>query len=121
MSLARLSLGDPAGEDWPVVGLSGEVDLSNVDDLAVRLQQAVGNGACGLVLDLSGAAYLDSTGLRLLFGLARQLQDRQQRMVLVVPPHSRICKVLELGGIQHVARVVDDLPTAAATVGQEQP
>jgi anti-anti-sigma factor len=106
VTLARVSHDGTAGSGWPVVVLTGEVDLSNVDDLAVALQQAVPNDATGLVLDLSGVSYLDSTGLRLLFGLARKLSDRQQRLHLVVPQGSVISKVLDLGGVRHVAALV---------------
>lgn len=95
---------------WPVARLGGEVDLSNVDDLGARLTQAVGNGATGLVLDLSDVVYLDSTGLRLLFGLARQLNDRQQHLRVVLPHGSLLTRLLDLSGFRQVAEVVDHLP-----------
>ncbi|GAA2722430.1 STAS domain-containing protein [Cellulomonas aerilata] len=94
---------------WPVARMTGEVDLSNVEDLGRRLERSVSNRARGLVLDLSGVTYLDSTGLRLIYRLARQLGDRQQRLRLVVPDDSRIRRVLTLAGVGTVAQVVPDL------------
>jgi anti-anti-sigma factor len=64
--LARIEL----DEDGPlrVVRLSGEIDISNADDLETRLR-AFARGA-GFRLDLSGVSYVDSAGVRLLFHLA---------------------------------------------------
>ena len=95
--------------DWPVAALTGAVDLSNVEELGSRLERAVSNRALGLVLDLSGVTYLDSTGLRLVFRLVRQLADRQQRLCLVVPPSSRLSRLLSLAGVGTVAEIVPDL------------
>ena len=94
---------------WPVARLTGAVDLSNVEHLTVQIERYVSNRALGLVVDLSGVTYLDSTGLRLLYRLARRLGDRQQTLRLVVPDGSRISRVLTLAGIGTVAQVVPDM------------
>ena len=90
----------------PVVSLSGEVDGSNADDLAERIAAAIRNDALSLVLDLSKVTYLDSSGVRLVFRLARGLRDRQQDLHLVVPCGSRVRRLLELAGVDVVARVL---------------
>ncbi len=107
MSVGELHVMDDAA--WPVARLSGAVDLSNVDDLGLRLERSVSNRALGLVLDLSDVTYLDSTGLRLIYRLVRQLGDRQQSLHLVVPQTSRIARVLQLAGVGAVAQVVPHL------------
>lgn len=94
------------GGPWPVVLLRGEIDLSNVDALAQVAEQAVSNHDIGLVLDLSGVTYMDSTGLRLVFRLARTLGDRQQSLRLVVPEGARIARVLDFAGVGTVAEVL---------------
>ena len=98
---------------WPLARLTGAVDLANVDQLGRRLEQAVSNRALGLIVDLSGVTYLDSTGLRLIFRLARQLGDRQQTLRLVVPQESRIRRVLQLAGVGSVVQVSPDLAQLA--------
>lgn len=100
--------GDPLR---PVVALSGDIDASNADQLGSRIAQAVGNEAMSLVLDLSDVTYLDSSGIRLVFRLARGLRNRQQELHLVIPPGSRVRRPLDLAGVGVVARV---LPTATA-------
>ena len=115
MSIGTVDVSDD--DAWPVARMSGAVDLSNVDDLGRQVERSVSNRARGLVLDLSGVTYLDSTGLRLIYRLARQLGDRQQALRLVVPDDSRILRVLTLAGVGTVARVVPDL--AALDPAQE--
>jgi anti-anti-sigma factor len=114
MTVAQVHIEGSAG--WPVAQLTGEVDLSNADDLGLLVEGSVSNAALGLVLDLTGVTYLDSTGLRLVFRLARELRDRQQQLCLVVPPDALIWRVLRLGGIPDVihvvARLSDALPEA---------
>ena len=95
-----------AGGAWPVVRLRGDIDLSNADALAETAEAAVPNSAEGLVLDLSGVSYLDSTGVRLVFRLARRLGDRQQSLRLVVPEGARIGRVLDYAGVSTVAEVL---------------
>jgi anti-anti-sigma factor len=107
MSVGALDVSDDAA--WPVARITGAIDLSNVEELRRQVERAVSNRARGLVLDLSGVTYLDSTGLRLIYRLARQLGDRQQRLRLVVPDGSRIRRVLTLAGVATVAQVVPDL------------
>ena len=106
MTVSHLELHDYDGA-WPVARLSGEIDLSNARSLGDRVEGAVTNRARGLVLDLSGVRYLDSTGLHLVFRLARRLGDRQQALRLVVPRTSRIRRLLLMAGVESVADVVD--------------
>jgi anti-anti-sigma factor len=88
--------------DAIVARLVGEVDLSNASSVKDRLLQAVPNTATALVLDLSGTAYVDSSGVRLIFELAERLRSRGQKLELVVPDDSRIKRVLLLTEVQQV-------------------
>ena len=55
--------------------LSGEIDRSNAAELGDRVATAIGDQATGMVVDLSELVFLDSTGIRMLFGLAAQLKS----------------------------------------------
>ena len=83
-----------------VVGLvSGEVDLSNATEVESTIADAVPNTARGVVLDLSGLTYIDSSGIRLLLSLAGRLRWRGQDLVLAAPPESRCRRVLSMAGV----------------------
>lgn len=78
--------------------LAGEIDLSNADAVRLRIEQGVPNTALGLMVDLSAVRYLDSSGIRLLFELARRLERRQQRLATVVPADSPVREIIEMAG-----------------------
>jgi anti-sigma B factor antagonist len=94
--MTELSQLDFSGEDVVVARLSGEVDLSNAADVGDALAAAVPNTALGLVIDLTATAYLDSSGVHLLFDLAERLQRRQQQLRVAVPESAAIRRVLRI-------------------------
>ena len=96
-----------------VARINGEVDGSNAVELGRALGERLPSSAHGLVLDLSAVGYLDSAGVELLFGLARRLGDRRQRLRLGVPASSPVRRVLEICDISSVAPIADSAEEAA--------
>ena len=107
--LAHVDIQDHDGV--PVAVISGEVDISNVDDITRRLM-TLPNFAPGLVVDLRLVAYMDSTGISMLHDLAGRLRERSQQLIVVCPPGSPPRRVLELTGLITRTTVVDDLAPA---------
>ena len=102
-----------------VAALAGEVDLSNAVEVGSAIEAAVENAAAGLVLDLSGTAYLDSSGIQLVFELARRLGRRQQCLRVVVPSEASIRRALELADVGAVVPIVGEVETAVERVRAE--
>ena len=88
--------------DVVVARLIGEVDLSNANQLEHEISRALSNRSRALVLDLTECGYLDSAGIRLIFGLSERLSRRGQGLRLVVPEGAAIERVL---GLTHVGEV----------------
>lgn len=101
MPLGDLELESIAG--LPVAHFSGEIDRSNVAELGDRVATAIGDQGGGLVVDLTELAFLDSTGIRMLFGLATRLSERQQALRVVVPHGSHLGEVLDTVGLNQAA------------------
>jgi len=99
-----------------VARITGEVDGSNAVELGRALGARLPTSAHGLVLDLSDVDYLDSAGVELIFGLARRLGDRRQRLRLGIPVHSPVRRVLEICDIGTVAPIADTVDDAAAAI-----
>ena len=97
-----------------IARITGEVDGSNAVDLGRALGERLPSSAHGLVIDLGTVAYMDSAGIELLFGLARRLGDRRQRLGLSVPAGSPVRRVLEICDIGSVAPM-EESPDAAAS------
>jgi anti-anti-sigma factor len=107
--LARVDIQDHDGVH--VAAITGEVDISNVDDVGRRLT-SLPNFAHGLVIDLRLVSYMDSTGISLLHDLAARLRERSQQLIIVCPQGSPPRRVLELTGLITRTTVVDDLAPA---------
>lgn len=104
-----------------VARVTGEVDISNVGPTKRRLTDAVGSSAPGLVVDLSGTTYLDSSGVYLLFELARALEARGQQLCVVAPPTTPSTRVLLITGFDRIVPVTSTVDEAVAKVGAAAP
>jgi len=77
------------------LSLSGELDLSTIDQLQSAVDAGVNGSAQLVVMDLRGLTFLDSTGLRLILRLHERLRGQRGRLVLVQGPR-RVHRVFEL-------------------------
>jgi len=93
--------------DAIVASVSGDIDGSNAAELRRGVAERVPPTARSLIMDLTATTYIDSTGVELLFELARRLSARRQIFTVVVPKGSGIRKVLELCDIGSVAILVE--------------
>jgi anti-anti-sigma factor len=109
--LADLALEDADGGAL-IARIRGEVDASNAAELRMAIVERLSNETVGLILDFSDTSYLDSTGIALLFELARGLGARRQSLRIVVPPASPIRRVVDLCDVAGVA-AVDDVSEAS--------
>lgn len=108
--MAQLTVEDREG--LILVGIEGEIDLSNARDIAVQIIDATPNSAKGLVVDLSALTYVDSAGLNSLFNLGQRSQSRRQHFCLVVPERSFISRIITFSNIGDVAPVVQTVDDA---------
>lgn len=95
--LARVR--EELGEDISIATVEGEVDASNAGEVGGRLRTLLTNRSSVLVIDLTETTYLDSAGINLLFELSAELEHRQQRLRLVVPPGSQIARIISMVGL----------------------
>lgn len=82
-----------------VARVTGEIDLSNVDGLRSGLTEGTPNDVTGLVVDLTGVEYLDSSGIQLIYRLREDLRARGQRLQLVMPADAPARAALRLAGV----------------------
>jgi anti-anti-sigma factor len=108
--LAQLHLDDEDG--ILIASVDGEIDLSNAAELEVAISHAVENEALGLVVDLARVDYLDSSGVTLLFNLARRVSRRQQAFVVVVPGEAHVREILSLSGATEALALHESLAEA---------
>ncbi len=94
---------EPRPNQVAVVRLAGNLDLVAASDIRKELAQAVAAGHSRLVLDLSGVAFIDSTGLSsLISGLKNaRLAGGDLR---IAQPSAQVKTILELTMLTRVLR-----------------
>jgi|SRR6185503_21297251 len=95
--LASLSLGRSHGV--ALAEVSGEIDMSNAEDLRDEIAQWATNEDRALIVDLTSVSYADSAGMNLLFVLARQLKEHGQILGVVVPSGSQPRRAFDVVGM----------------------
>ena len=87
--------------------LVGELDVSNVADLAEAIRAEVDRGG-DVVLELGGLAFMDSSGIQLLIRTSRELEGRGQ--LTLVSPGELVRRTLELVPVERLGNVeiIDD-------------
>jgi anti-anti-sigma factor len=95
---------DTAAGQIVVVRAQGEVDLGNADELAGVLRSDACETSDGVVIDLVGVPFMDSSGLRTVLVAAGELAPE---LAVVLSPGSPVLRLFEL------AEVIDRLPTYA--------
>jgi stage II sporulation protein AA (anti-sigma F factor antagonist) len=92
--------------------VAGEIDFANALELQSRISTAcVERGAPALVLDLVGVEFMDSSGLRAILHLQRELAGARGGLVLLGPT-PQVRGILTLTGLDRQLPVADTLEQA---------
>ena len=101
----------PAPEGISLAELSGELDIAATSEVRSCVDEAAGR--LGLVLDLSGATFVDSSMLKELLRASAELSRYETRLVLAgITPAVR--RVLDLTRTTELFTLADDQAAALA-------
>lgn len=110
----RLEIAGTTQDGCRILEVSGDVDMSSTARLEAAVDDSLGLApGAALILDLSGVAFLDSSGLRTLLAAHRQAAASGSRLLIV--PSPSITRVFELAGITNrIFSVYEDRARALA-------
>ena len=112
----RLETVEPYGE-CAVLRVEGEVDVYTAPALRQRLAELVAEGVSHVVVDTSGIAFIDSTGLGVLVGGLKRLRAHGGSLALA-GGDQHFVRLLHLTGLNRVfppyATVAEAVEAAAA-------
>jgi anti-sigma B factor antagonist len=85
----------------PVIKLSGEIDMSNVESLRGAIDPVVEQGPERVDFDLSALDFMDSSGIALLLRVAAKTQS-----VHLLQPSALVRRLVEATGLSDVLQIV---------------
>ena len=112
MDLVQLEI--EARGDIVIAGVSGELDLAGAPSTGEAIGEAVPTSARVLVVDFTGLEFIDSSGIAMLFNLARRLGARRQELRVVARDGGPVARVLEIVEFNRAAPVHETLDDALA-------
>lgn len=102
------------GSDWVALGVTGEIDLATVDVLERDIKSFLDSEHGNLAIDLTGADFMDSTGLRCLVMADRSFREADRRFALVIAG-GPISRLIDLSGVDtkiDIVATTDELVSA---------
>jgi anti-anti-sigma factor len=115
---AALSVRFEGGEEGPLRAvLAGEIDFASSSSMQARITSALErHGVRTLILDLSEVDFMDSSGLRAIVQIQRELSESDGGMVLF-DPTAQVRRILALTGLDQHLRVADTADQAERLLG----
>ena len=107
-------------DDVVIARLTGELDISVAQSTGRKIAEAVPSSALGVVVDMSGLDFMDSSGVSMLFGLARQVGSHRQQLCVVAPTGRPVARVLQIVEFDRAAPVREDVDGAIAVIATPQ-
>lgn len=99
---------------WPLVQASGEIDLSNIDELRTAIDDAIERSPTAFIIDLQNITYIDSAGVAVVISAYRRVNKAGGVLGVVKPSAEGVRRVLDLIGLHLLPDIVivDDKATA---------
>jgi anti-sigma B factor antagonist len=114
--LVEVQIEEREGADVVVARLTGELDISGAESTGQRIAEAVPSSARGVVVDMSELEFIDSSGISMLFALARRVGSRRQELRVVAPAGKPVARVLDIVEFDRAAPVHADVESAVAEI-----
>ena len=99
-----------------IARVTGELDVAGAEGMGDRIAAAVPTSARGLVVDFTELEFIDSSGIAMLFELARKLGGRRQELRVAAPAGEPVARVLEIVEFHRAAPVFGDVESAVSDI-----
>ncbi|TML01216.1 MAG: STAS domain-containing protein [Actinobacteria bacterium] len=101
---------DELDDETVVLRVAGEIHATTAPEFSERLNDAIASGKTGVVLDLTGVEFIDSTGLSVLLNGLRRVTRVRGTMVLACanPTVLRLFEITKLDSTFEILPNCDD-------------
>jgi anti-sigma B factor antagonist len=112
-----ISVSQTSAGDVPILAVSGEVDVYSAPTLKDRIGELIESGQSTLIVDLSGVAFLDSTGLGALVEARAATTEAGGELPLVCN-QERILKLFTITGLDGVFAIHSTISDAVNALAE---
>jgi len=105
---------------WVVMRVSGEIDMATAPKLRQQVQNVTASRPDGLVLDLDGVDFIDSTGLGVMVGAAKRLRV-SGGVLRIVCSQTHLNELFELTRLDAVFDLYETIDEAMVGVTGAEP
>ena len=105
--------------DIVIASLTGELDIVGASSTGEAIGAAVPSDARAVVVDLSRLEFIDSSGIAMMFSLARRLGGRRQDLRVVARAGEPVLRVLELVEFDRAAPIYETVDVALAELARD--
>lgn len=118
----RMGTGSPhqKRKDFEVIYGHGRIDASAAPELEAQLQDLLAEGTNQIIVELSDASYISSSGLKALLTALRQAR-RQRGELVLCNLQPKVTLTLEMIGFDRVFPIAPDLAAAAQLLEHKGP
>jgi anti-sigma B factor antagonist len=98
--------------DTAVITPEGELDIAHMADFRAALFDAADGEALRLVVDLSNASFIDSSGLGALVEMHHRLRRDKRQLAVVAPRGTAVMVLINLAGLRDRLAIFETLGAA---------
>jgi anti-anti-sigma factor len=102
-----------------IAHVTGELDIVGASSTGEAISDAVPTSARALVVDLSRLEFIDSSGIAMLFSLARRLGGQRQALRVVARGGEPAHRVLELVEFDRAAPIYETVEAALGALSPD--
>jgi anti-sigma B factor antagonist len=102
-----------------LIAVRGEVHVSTAPEFSERLNDAIAGGKTGVVIDMTGVDFIDSTGLSVLLNALRRVTRQQGTLALAVN-NPTVLRLFEITRLDSTFDILPDREAAVARVRRGQ-
>lgn len=106
-------------QDIVIAHVTGELDIVGASSTGEAIGEAVPTSARALVVDLGRLEFIDSSGIAMMFSMARRLGGRRQELRVVARKGEPVQRVLELVEFDRAAPIYETVEEALAELSRD--
>jgi anti-sigma B factor antagonist len=108
---------EPLDDHSVVIKVAGEIHATTAPEFSERLNDAIADGKTGVILDLTGVEFIDSTGLSVLLNGLRRVTRVRGSMILACA-NPTVLRLFEITKLDSTFDIVPSCDEAIARLRQ---